>query len=51
MEYTPAHRNIVGNWCAYYDGYLDKINSIEVLYGKKISVTDRTAINISPEID
>jgi hypothetical protein len=30
---------------------LDSINDIEVVYGKKISITDRTEINISEEID
>ena len=41
----------VGNKVAYYEGYLDKINDLEVLYGKKISVTDRTEVNITDEID
>jgi len=43
--------SILGNWTAYYEGYLDKIGDLEVLYGKKISITDRTEINITPEID
>lgn len=34
-----------------YDGYLDSINDIEVTFGKKISITDRTEINISEDID
>ena len=41
----------VGNKAAYYEGYLDRINDLEVLYGKKISVTDRTEVNITDEID
>nr|DAD58713.1 MAG TPA: hypothetical protein [Caudoviricetes sp.] len=41
----------VGNMAAYYEGYLDKINDIEVLYGKKISISDRTEVNITEDID
>ena len=41
----------VGNFAAYYEGYLDRINDIEVINGKKISITDRTEINVSDEID
>lgn len=43
--------SILGNWTTYYEGYLDKIGDLEVLYGKKIFITDRTEINITPEID
>ena len=41
----------VGNLAAYYEGYLDKIGDLDVVYGKKISVTDRTEVNITDEID
>ena len=41
----------VGNMAAYYEGYLDKINDIEILYGKKISISDRTEVNITEDID
>lgn len=34
-----------------YEGYLEEINDIEVTFGKKISITDRTEINISEDID
>jgi len=34
-----------------YDGYLTKINDLEVENGKKISISDRTEVNISEEID
>ena len=34
-----------------YDGYLTKINNLEIENGKKISISDRTEINISEEID
>ena len=46
-----AELEIIGNYCAYYDGYLDKIGNLDVLYGKKISITDRTEINITDDID
>lgn len=34
-----------------YEGYLENIGDIELTFGKKISVTDRTEINISKDID
>lgn len=46
-EGSPA----TGNYCAYYDGYLNQIGDQEVLYGKKISISDRTEINPTKEID
>lgn len=41
----------VGNMAAYYEGYLDKINDIDVIYGKKISISDRTEVNVTDDID
>lgn len=35
----------------YYEGYLEEINGTEVKFGKNISITDRTEINVSPDID
>ena len=49
-ELTPDEL-AVGNKAGYYEGYLDKIKDLEVLYGKKISITDRTEVNITEEID
>lgn len=40
-----------GNKYVYYDGYLSNWGHTEVLYGKKISITDRTENNINEEID
>lgn len=34
-----------------YDGYLENINDVDLTFGKKISITDRTEINISKDID
>lgn len=42
---------IYGNRAAYYDGYLNDFTNSEITTGKKIVVSDRTEINISPEID
>ena len=42
---------ISGNWCVYYDGLLDMIGDQPVLTAKKISIKDRTEINVSKEID
>lgn len=39
------------NKCVVYDGYLNKINDLDVECGKKISISDRTEVNISKEID
>lgn len=49
--YLTYEEAAVGNKAAYYEGYLDRINDLEVLYGKKISVTDRTEVNITDGID
>lgn len=40
-----------GNKCITYDGYLSGLNNIEIIKGKKISITDRTEMNISNDID
>lgn len=41
----------ISNKVVCYEGYLENINDIEVVFGKKISVTDRTEINISEDIN
>ena len=41
----------LGNKAAYYEGYLDKIGNEDVVYGKKISISDRTEVNITDEIN
>lgn len=48
---SKAERQLTGNWCVYYEDFLSEINGIQVLTGKKISITDRTEINISKNID
>lgn len=40
-----------GNYCAYYEGYLNSIGNQEVVNGKKISISDRTEINPTDDID
>lgn len=40
-----------GNYAVYYDGYLSEVNGVEIDKAKKISITDRTEINISEDID
>ena len=49
-ELTPI-QVATGNKAAYYEGYLDSINDIEVINGKKISITNRTEPNVTKEID
>lgn len=39
------------NACVYYEDYLESINDVEVIFGKKISITDRTEINIDDDIN
>lgn len=41
----------LGNKYVTYDGYLSDINNIGIIKGKKFSITDRSEINISEEID
>jgi hypothetical protein len=47
---TPARRDL-GNKCLTYDGYLSGLNNIEIIKGKKISIANRSEINISEDID
>lgn len=44
-------KDVAANKIVCYDGYLEKIGDTELTFGKKISITDRTEINISKEID
>lgn len=50
VEFTTKDY-IHGNWACYYEGYLEQIGDLEILDGKKISITDRTEINISEDIN
>ena len=43
--------DVAANKIVCYNGYLEKIGDTELTFGKKISITDRTEINISEEID
>ena len=45
-----TYRESYGNKVLYYDGYLNDSNG-DIISGKKYSITDRTEINISDEID
>lgn len=51
LTISQVKTNSLQNGVVYYEGYLDSIGGVEVLFGKKISITDRTEINISEEID
>ena len=44
-------KDVAANKMVCYNGYLEKIGDTELTFGKKISITDRTEINISEEID
>ena len=51
-EYTGEDFSLLeGNYAVYYDGYLSEVNGVEIDKAKKISITDRTEINISEDID
>lgn len=41
----------LGNKCVTYDGYLSDVKGNYIVKGKKFSITNRTEINISEEID
>lgn len=40
-----------GNKAVFYDGYLSDINDIGIIKGKKFSISNRTEVNISKDID
>lgn len=40
-----------GNKCVFYNGYLSDVNNNTIVKGKKFSITDRTEVNISEDID
>lgn len=40
-----------GNKCVIYDSYLSDINNMGIIKGKKFSITNRTEVNISKDID
>jgi hypothetical protein len=46
---TP--KEALGNKCVTYDGYLSDINDTSIIKGKKFSITNRTEVNISEDID
>ena len=50
-ETHKMKESLVANKVVCYDGYLDKISDVDITFGKKISITDRTEINISENID
>ena len=50
-NYRPASQSWFYNRCVTYDGYLDSLGGLEVENGKRISISDRTEINISEDID
>ncbi|MGN1297975.1 MAG: hypothetical protein ACI4VH_06160, partial [Clostridia bacterium] len=45
------NEDVAANKIVCYNGYLEQIGDTELTFGKKISITDRTEINISEEID
>lgn len=50
-EKKKMEQSLVANKVVGYEGYLDKIGETDISFGKKISITDRTEINISEDID
>ena len=40
-----------GNRCVYYESYLANVNENSIVKGKKFSITDRTEVNVSKDID
>lgn len=50
-QILDTYRESWGNKVVFYDGYLSDINETNIIKGRKYSITDRTEINISEEID
>lgn len=46
-----TYKEALGNKAIYYDGYLSDIGENNIIKGKKISISDRTELNISEDID
>lgn len=51
LENKTLEESLFSNKVVGYKGYLEKIGDTDVSFGKKISITDRTEINISKEIN
>ena len=49
-EKKQMEKSLVSNSVVCYNGYLEKIGDVDIAFGKKISITDRTEINISEDI-
>ena len=46
-----TYKEALGNKIVYYEGYLNNIKDNNIIKGKKIQISNRTELNISPEID
>lgn len=51
IENPTTRQKSMGNKIISYDGYLTEWDSINIVKGKKIQISDRSEINISDEID
>lgn len=51
QQNNSIQRELNENRVVCYEGYLEKIGDTEVTFGKKISITDRTEINTTEEIN
>lgn len=51
LEKKKMEQSLVANKVVGYNGYLEKIGDTDISFGKRISITDRTEINISEDID
>lgn len=50
-SYLDTYKEALGNKIVYYDGYASEFAENGLVKGKKISVADRSEVNISEEID
>lgn len=46
-----SYKEFWGNKTVFYSGYLSDINNTHIIMGRKYSITNRTEINVSEEID
>ena len=50
-KYKGTDYESCGNRCVTYDGYLSDVNNHTIVKGKKFSITDRTEVNVSEDVN
>jgi len=50
-KYKGTDYESCGNRCVTYDGYLSDVNNHTIVKGKKFSITNRTEVNVSEDVN